>query len=166
MSTALRISSLFLIALLLGGCMTFGHQSRYPDSRYPDSRRAPDVRRTSTAVHTRITRDAERYVQTMDRRLRLDRNQERRIRALLTDRAYERVARRNGRDQARYYPFPRRTDDRHNRSWWKSTDRQIERVLNNQQQRAHRDFVRSYERGRQDRNRGRGHLPGRPGRGR
>lgn len=170
MQIALRTPLLFILALLLAGCSTFGHQTRYPDSRYPDTRRAPDIRRAGTAVHTRTARDAERYVQTLDRRLRLNQAQERRIHALLTERAYDRVARRNGRDQARYYPFPRRADDRHNRSWWKSTDRQIERVLNNQQRRVHRDLVRSYERGPQDRNRGhnrgRGHLPGRPGRGR
>lgn len=173
MSTALRTSSLFLLALLVAGCSTFGYPTRYPDSRYPDPRRAPDTRRAGAAVHVRVAQDADRYVQVLDRRVRMNQNQERRIHRLLTERAFERVARRSSRDQARYYPFPRRTDDRHNRSWWKSTDRQIERVLDRRQRRVHRDLVRSFERGGyrdrdgdRGRNRGRGHLPGRPGRGR
>lgn len=162
MPIALRIPSLFLVALLIGGCSTFGHQARFPDARLPDTRRAPDVRRAGTAVHTRAARDADRYVQVLDRQLRLNRSQERRIHRLLTDRAYDRVARRSARDQARTYPFPRRVEDRHNRSWWRSTDRQIERLLDRRQKRIYRDIVRSFERAPQrGRGNNRGHLPGR-----
>ena len=173
--SSLRILSLFLLAALVGGCTTFGYPSRYPDTRYPDSRypdtrRAPDARRAAAAVHARTARDAERYVEALDRRLRLNRRQERRIHRLLTDRAFDRVARHRGRDAARAYPFPRRVEDRHNRSWWRSTDRQVERHLNGHQRRAYRDYVRAYERGqRHDNRRGnrsRGHLPGRGDRGR
>lgn len=149
--------------LLAAGCMPLGFPTRSSDSRYPDSRRAPS--RTEAAVYARVSNDADRYVRGLDRALRLDRRQERRLHDLLTDRAYDRVRRTHARDRNRAYPFPRRAGDRYNRSWWRSTDRQIERVLDRRQKRVHRDLVR----GRDDRghgnrgrgNRGRGHLPGR-----
>ena len=142
--------------LLAAGCMPLGISTRSSDSRYPDSRRAPS--RTEAAVYTRVANDAGRYVRDLDRALRLDRRQERRLHDLLTDRAYDRVRRTHARDRNRAYPFPRRAGDRFNRSWWRSTDRQVERVLDRRQQRIYRDLVRD-DRGRG--HRGRGHLPGR-----
>lgn len=137
---------------------------RYPDARrYPDTRRAPGTRGSRAAVYTRVAGDADRYVRTLDRQLRLDRQQERRIHNLLTDRAYDRVARKSSRDRERYYPFPRRAEDRRNSDWWRSTDRQIERVLNRRQRQAYRDVVRAQDRTRGS-VRGQGHGQGK-GRG-
>ena len=171
-----RLALLVFVAAgaLAAGCTPTGAtrypDSRYPDSRrpdarypdrYPDSRRYPDARRTSPAVYARVTSDADRYVRSLDRRLRLDRRQERLIRDLLADRAYDRVARRSRRDAERYYPFPRRAEDRRNRDWWRSTDRKIERVLDRRQRRIYRDMLQDRERAHRARGhknqKGRGH---------
>lgn len=143
-------------ATLTAGCMPLG-TTRYPDSRrpdarypdtrrYPDAQRYPDTRTAQRAIYTRAARDADRYVRALDREIGLDRRQERRIRDLLADRAYDRVARKARRDRDRYYPFPRRAADRRNRSWWSNTDRKIERLLDRRQRHAYRDVVRDHAR--------------------
>lgn len=168
-----RLRHLVLLLVAAGfaaGCAPLG-ATGYPD-RYPDRRRAPEARypvptrppdprtsrRADPRAYVRANRDAARYVRQLDRHLRLDRRQERRIQRFLADRAYERVTRKARRDRERYYPFPRQARDRANESWWKKTDRRIERVLSRQQRRMYRDLVRDYRRShrydrRQDRHR-------------
>ena len=169
------ISSRFTLSLLLlvgasliaAGCAPLGIENRRDDRRYPDAR-YPDSRRTTTraeqVIYSRVSQDANRYVRSLDRTLRLDRRQEQRIAQLLTDRAYDDV--RRSRDRNRAYPFPRRAADRATEKWWRNADKRIERELNRQQKRVYKDMTRQYERSarRDDRNRGR-HDNGRRRRG-
>lgn len=149
------------IGVIASGCMPVGATTRN-ERRYPDSRRAPS--RAERVIYTRVANDADRYVRTLDRSLRLNRRQEQRIVEMLSDRAYDRVRRTRTRDRDRAYPFPRRFDDRATRDWWRDADRGIERELNRRQRAVYRDLVREYER-RADRNQprsnGRGQQRGR-----
>ena len=162
----LSLLLLFGASLVAAGCVPLGVENprtdrRYPDARYPDTRRST---RTERVIYSRASSDANRYVRSIDRRLRLDRRQEERISRLLADRAYDQVRRTNARDRA--YPFPRRAADRATEKWWRDADRRIERELNRQQKRVYKDMTREYERSarRDDRNRGR-HDNGRRRRG-
>jgi hypothetical protein len=103
------------------------------------------------AVRGQIARDADRYVRRLDRALRLDRRQERRIKQILSERTYDRVRRTRARDWERAYPFPR-SERRATRDWWDRTDRKIARVLDRRQRARYRALV--YDR--YDR---RGHRP-------
>ena len=171
------LSLLLLVGagLIASGCLPLGIEDprtdrRYPDSRYPDrypDSRYPDSRRTSRAervVYSRVSNDADRYVRSIDRALRLDRRQEQRIARLLSDRAFREVRSKRSRDVA--YPFPRRAADRATAKWWRDADRRIERELDRRQRRIYKDMTRQYERSarRDDRRRGR-HDNGRRRRG-
>jgi hypothetical protein len=150
------------VSLIAAGCVPLGTQTTRNDSRYPDTRRAST--RAERVIHSRVSRDANRFVQSLDRVLRLNRRQEDRIARLLTDRAYDRVRRVRrvrSRDQNRAYPFPRRTAERAERStrdWWRDADKRIERELDRRQRRVYRDIIRAQERStrRADRDRHRG----------
>lgn len=165
--TALRprltLSLLLLVggSLLASGCVPLGTQTRRDDRRYPDPRRTT---RGEAVIYTRISQDANRYVRSLDRTLRLNRRQEQRISQLLADRAYDQVRRTRARERA--YPFPRRAADRATEKWWRSADKRIARELNRQQKRVYKDIARDYERSarRDDRRQGR-HDNGRRRRG-
>lgn len=156
-----RRSSLvvFMLSLLAAGCVplqTAQRHERYPRRPPPRAERVVVDR----AVRGQIARDATHYVRRLDRALRLNRRQERRIKQLLADRAYDRVRRTRARNWERAYPFPRteRSATRAIRDWWKKTDRQILRVLNRRQRTYYRDLVRNrYD---HRRNRPRGHHRG------
>ena len=162
------LSILLLVgaSLLAAGCVPIGTQTTRNDRRYPDTRRTST--RAERVIYSRVSQDANRYVRSLDRALRLDRRQEQRITQLLTDRAYDRVRRVRSRDRDRAYPFPRRAAERSTQAWWRDADRRIERELDRRQRRVYKDIIREYERSarRDDRNR-RGHDNGRRrGRGR
>ncbi|HIG73558.1 MAG TPA: hypothetical protein EYQ24_02970 [Bacteroidetes bacterium] len=157
-------SSLFsfgLIALLaLSGCSTVEAQ-RYPTPRRGGSVYQPtdyrndryDVRRSTE--WRRVQRDIRDYAQYLDRELRLNDRQERRIRDLLEDRTYRLLRNRDARQYRDVYPFPRQFNKRRmNRAeqrFWDDADRRIERILNRQQTREYRAMTDGRSRDRDDR---------------
>lgn len=150
------------ISLIAAGCVPLGTQTTRNDRRYPDTRGTST--RAERVIYSRVSQDANRYVRSLDRALRLNRQQEDRITRLLADRAYDQV--RRSRDRNRAYPFPRRADDRATEKWWRDADKRIERELNRQQKRVYKDMTRQYERSARRDNRDRGrHDNGRRRRG-
>lgn len=132
---------LFAFGLLAAGCLptnTVRHDRRVPEGRHASHR-------TDRRANAQLARDARHHVRELDRVLRLDRRQERRIEHLLTDRASDRLRRTRARDWQRANPFPRRFDDRATRDWWHHTDKRIERELDRRQRRVYRDLVRYAE---------------------
>lgn len=147
---------LFVFSLLSAGCVPIGttqRSERYP--RRPPARIEHGV--VDRAFRGRIARDADQYVRRLDRVLRLNRRQERRIHQILSDRAYDRIRRVRARDWERVYPFPR-SERRATRDWWEQTDRRIARVLNRRQRARYADLV--IDRYDYRRNRPRGHQRG------
>lgn len=142
----MRLLVLFLLAGLAGGCATlddlYREVERYPDTVYGDRR---DDRRSDRAVR----RDVQNYVRAVDRAVRLDRSEERRLTDLLEDRTYRHLDRD---DRRSAYPFPRSSRaSRAVAGWWKGTDRAIERMLSRRQREEYRRFTRRYDdRGRYD----------------
>ncbi|MEM1044137.1 MAG: hypothetical protein AAGI91_16120 [Bacteroidota bacterium] len=134
---------LFLVfGLAAAGCVPGSATVRY-DHRGPAARHA--LPRAEHRARARVSRDARRHVRELDRVLRLDRRQERRIALLLTDRAVDRLRRTSPRNWSRANPFPRRYADRSTWAWWHRTDRRIERELDVRQRRLYREVVRRSE---------------------
>ena len=104
--------------------------------------RADDYSRTTE--YRRISSDASDYARRLDSALRLSNGQEQRIENLLVDRTARLLQRTNPRDHRDVYPFPRRFsgDSRAARSFWASTDRDIERLLDRRDADAYRQYVR------------------------
>ena len=143
----MRLLSLALLAAGLAGCASIDDLYRDVE-RYPRewSRDLPDYRRGGDAV--RVRRDVNRYVRDVDRAVRLDRSQERRIADRLEDRAYRYLDRRDRRDDRdrRAYPFPRsQRASREVRDWWRGVDRDVERELSRRQRDDYRRFVRRFD---------------------
>ena len=147
----MRLFLLAVLAVSVAGCSSIDDLyrqaeragSRTTDGRYSDSR---DLRR-----------DVDRYVRSVDRAVRLDRRQERRVFELLEDRAYRYASRgRYDRDRRAASPFPRTArPSRDAERFWRDADRRIERVLDRRQRDRYRDFTRRFEdrRNRRDRDR-------------
>lgn len=138
----MRLFVLLLLAGLAAGCATFDdlyrEVERYPDDVYRDSR-YPDPN------HNEVRRDVQRYVRDVDRAVRLDSRQERRLEDLLEDRTY-RTLERDRYDRRSAYPFPRsRRPSREVERWWRDTDRAIERTLSRRQRDEYRRFVRRFD---------------------
>lgn len=136
---------LLMLGLFAAGCAPGLYDTR-PTRRAPAQHRTVIVDTPPPAVSRRVRSDVRTYVDRMDRVLRLNRQQERTIEQLLTNRAYELLAGTSPRAHAQRYPFPRPTA-RHERTrevrrWWSRTDAAIERVLDRRQQRIYRDFAR------------------------
>ncbi len=155
-----------LLGLSLSACTTAGvlggpypGQSRAPRTPRPvydrpgPDRSPNDVRRT--AEYRRIRQDAARYANLLKRELRLNNRQESAIQRLLIDRTEHLLQRTRPRDHRNVYPFPRNQRlPRAARSWWNTTDRQIERSLTERQRREYRTIARDLDRdGRYDRRR-------------
>ncbi|MGB3542722.1 MAG: hypothetical protein WBA11_07360, partial [Rubrivirga sp.] len=120
----------------LSGCAGLGNygnndyygNDRYGNDRYEDGRYGNDRynNRGRSAFHRRVERDARRYVNDLDRYLRISNREERAIRDLLIDRTYRLLDQTNVRRHRDVYPFPRRGRAQR---WWAQTDRQVERIL-------------------------------------
>ena len=145
---------LFALSLLAAGCVPLQPTQR--SERYP-RRPPPRTERVAVdrAVRGQIARDADRYVRSLDRALRLDRRQEQRIARILSERTYDLVRHTRARDWERAYPFPR-SERRATRDWWNRTDRRIARVLDRRQRARYEALV--YDR--YDRHRPRGSVRG------
>ena len=142
--------AVLLLPLGLAGCAALGAPPSAPAARHRavvvrDARRAALPPRL---VHE-VRAGAARYADRLDRALRLDRRQERAVRALVTDRALDFVY-----QHPRGAPFPREQAERlrDGRRWWSRTDREVEKLLSGPQRRAYRDLLR-YERRRHERRR-------------
>ena len=137
--------SLFGVFLLAAGCAgSYGQGVAVYDTRVPDYRRADYDR---SYAH-RVDRDVRAYVRTLDRYVRLNRRQQRRISHLLAERTYRLLDRTRPRDLAYVYPFPRHDSYRQGRAverWWRGVDRHIERQLTRRQRAEYRRLVRRYE---------------------
>lgn len=138
----MRFLVLLLLAGLVAGCATlddlYREAERYPDDVYRDSR-YPDRN------DNEVRRDVQRYVRDVDRAVRLDSRQERRLEDLLEDRTY-RLLERDRYDRRSVYPLPRsRRPSREVERWWRDADRAIERTLSRRQRDEYRRFVRRYD---------------------
>ena len=136
-----------LAAPLLAGCVGVDQLYRDVERRLPDW--LPDTR-TGRYDAADVRRDVDRYVDDVDRAVRLDRRQADDVARLLEDRTYDLLER--GRRDDRYgdrygadYPFPRARASRDLDRWWDDADRAIERVLDGRQRDAYRRFVRDLE---------------------
>ncbi|OZC01631.1 hypothetical protein [Rubricoccus marinus] len=147
--TRSTLSALGLVGLLaLSGCTALESQ-RYPTPRrggtvYQPAPRPADVRRDnrddarSTPEWRRVERDVRQYVDRLDRELRLDNRQERQIREVLENRAYNLLRQTRRGEARRVYPFPRRFNQKQhaNRTverFWRDADNRVERVLDRDQ---------------------------------
>lgn len=141
--------SLILLALAasLTGCVGLEELYRQGE-RLPSERRSGDRGYDNRGYDGRgDTRGADRYLNDLDRAVRLDRRQEERVRELLYDRVYRFEDRsRGGRYES---PFPRRArPSREVDRFWRDTDRAIERQLNRGQRRDYERFTDRYRRDR------------------
>ena len=143
MRRSLLASPLPLLAaalLALSGCQSLGSL----DQVYREIERIPQTWDRGGGGG-RVDRDASDYVRDVDRAVRLDGRQERQVRDIVQYRA----SRVNDRD----YPFPRgRATSRAAETWWRDTDRRIERLLSDRQRDDYGDFVARYD-DRRDRDR-------------
>lgn len=144
---------LLLLALVaLGGCAELGaaqdiYRGRLPD-RYPGRDRSADSRAddySRTTEYRRITADAADYARRVGDALRLQNQQEDRIRDLLVDRTARLLQRTRARDHRDVYPFPRDfgSSTRATRSFWATADRDIERILGRRDADLYRRYVRT-----------------------
>ena len=165
--TRLSLLSFGLVALVaLSGCSVVDAQ-RYPTPHRggtvyrPADHRPADYRADRynverSAEWRRVRRDVREYVRFLDRQLRLDRRQERRINETLENRTYRLLRQHRGRYAREVYPFPRRfrhdrNADRRVERFWRDADRRVERVLDREQRREHRYLTET--RGRSNRGR-------------
>ena len=136
MRRSLLTSPLPLLAaalLVLSGCQSLGSL----DQIYREIERIPRAWDRGGGGG-RADRDASDYVRDVDRAVRLDGRQERQVRDIVQYRA----SRVDDRDS----PFPRgRSSSRAVETWWRDTDRQIERLLSDRQRDDYRDFVARYD---------------------
>lgn len=124
-----------LPALLIGfvfvsGCAAYAGEVIYRDQR---PHRAPAAHAPSPR---QIDRDAQAYVQHLDRHLRLNRRQRADMRRILTDRTHHLMRSTRANQRARVYPFPREYDRSPNRTvtrFWVNADRDLERLMSRQQ---------------------------------
>lgn len=146
MRRTIPLFSVLAFLVLLGGCSLYSYEDifrdRYPDDRYP----YPDRRDgRMSRYYDRMDEDVYRYTRTLQQEVGLDRRQAERIDRVLRDRTYDLLARTPSRRHNEIYPFPRRYGNERNRavrSWWASTDRQVERHLSRDQRRRYDDLVR------------------------
>ena len=131
----MRLFLLATLAVSVAGCGSI--DSLYREAERAGSRAYGDRYGTSRDVR----RGAERYVDQVDRAVRLDRRQERRVYDLLEDRAV-----RYARDRRSASPFPRRArQSRDADRFWRDADRRIERVLDRRQRDRYRRFTRQFD---------------------
>lgn len=136
----MRVLSLLVLAAVLGGCASV--EDLYRQAERQSGRWFPDSRRADASE---VRRDVRTYVRDVDRAVRLDDRQVRRIEDRLEDRTYDLLTnRRYNRRSA--YPFPRgRAASREVDDWWRATDRVIERELSDRQRRDYRRFAERYD---------------------
>lgn len=139
---SLRAVSLPLLLsglVFLTGCVAYGSDVMH-------RRPAPD--RGEYSVR-QIDRDVKAYVRHLDRYLRLNRRQEREIRAILADRTDHLLRTTRPSSRREVYPFPREYERYHNRTvrrWWINADRDIERALDRRQREEFRRLKQGYDR--------------------
>lgn len=106
---------------------------------YPGDNRRPDYD-DRYGYAARVDRDADAYVDDLDRQLGLSGMQEMAARRIVRDRARDLLRRTSAYEHHRIYPFPRGAnwDASEVRRFWEDTDRQIERVLNARQRDEYR----------------------------
>ena len=129
--------------VLLTGCASYGYGPYGRTGDYGDYRRAPDYdgRYGRTSDYRRnVERDANAYVNDLDRYLRISNREERAIRDLLVRRTYQLLDQTSYGRQGGVYPFPRRAGRA--RSWWSQVDRDIERILDRRYHEPYRYYNR------------------------
>lgn len=136
----MRALSLLVLAAALGGCASV--EDLYRQAERQSGRWFPDTRHADASE---VRRDVRDYVRDVDRAVRLDDRQVRRIEDRLEARTYDLLTnRRYGRRSA--YPFPRgQAASREVEDWWRATDRLVERELGDRQRRDYRRFVDRYD---------------------
>jgi hypothetical protein len=135
LSRAMEPHRYVLPALLIGivfmsGCAAYAGEVVYRD-------RGPQRTPASYSPTPRqIDRDAQAYVQHLDRHLRLDRRQRADMRQVLADRTHHLMRNTRPNQRGQVYPFPREYDRRMNssvRRFWVNADRDLERMMSRQQ---------------------------------
>jgi hypothetical protein len=120
-----------LIGLVfLSGCAAYAGEILHRD-RMPQ--RAPASYSPSSR---QIDRDAQAYVQHLDRHLRLNRRQRSDMRRMLNDRTHHLMRSTRPHHRAQVYPFPREYDRAPNRTirrFWVNADRELERMMTRHQ---------------------------------
>ena len=142
---ALRSATLIGLAVSVVGCGSI--DSLYREAERAGNRAYNDRYGDRSSTSRDVRRGAERYVDRVDRAVRLDRRQERRVYDLLEDRAVRYASRgRYDRDRSGASPFPRRArQSRDADRFWRDADRRIERVLDRRQRDRYRRFTRQFD---------------------
>lgn len=129
---------LLMAPLFLTGCAGYAYQTGVAFETVHHQ-----TPRTSR-FYNRVDQDARGYVRYLDRYLRLNKHQERRINQVLQNRTYDLLDRTRIAEHRAVYPFPRHDGPRAPRitqRWWQQTDNRIESVLNRRQRREYRSLV-------------------------